>query len=600
MKKYVLFLTCIALLGPSSVRAQCPGCLINLPQGLQEDTIFITDAPDGTVLQYYEEDLSFRMPMSTTPIASIDSTTPPGLPISQMSITNVSNLPPGLSWEASQLVFNTGEMETDGCVRLCGTPLVTDSFLVQVEVEAVVFGFPNASSFSIPIYIAPAATSTEGFSMTGNVGCGQATVSFQNEIPSNGHPGYTYFWDFGNGNTSTQENPPPQTYTDPGTYTVSYTATIDTAGYYLTQVVISNTDCTDFNIPPANKPDLFIKVFDAQNNELYTSDILQNTDLPAYFSLYLPISSGNYTIEVWDDELIGTEFCGSVNFNQNTTGTLYDGALEIEINIYHPIATVEASGQVIVYEQPQAPMLSWFGGPTFCQGDSFILGADYQTGLQWYRDSLLLQGDTLPEITIHESGNYWVVYTSPDGCSASSEIVEVVVYPLPEMPVFDNSDNWLSLSANANPDIQLQWYYEDQLLEGETGDSLCILQSGTYGLLATDPETGCSSFFSSYQEYNPDMPCNVATSSLEEQYHFRIAPNPFADRLSIRWNSPQTTSWDWSLYRADGQKIRHGSWMFGPGLQERRLELADLPQGIYFLRILTPQGMLTGKLLKNR
>ena len=600
MKRYTFFLSCIALLSFSALQAQCPGCLINLPAGLQDDTLFISHAPDGMVLQYYEEDLSFRMPMSTTPVASIDSTTPPGLPISQMSITNVSNLPPGLSWEASQLVFNTGEMETDGCVKICGTPLVSDSFAIQVEVEAVVFGFPNPASFSVPIYIAPAMANTEGFSMTGNVDCGSATVSFQNEIPSNGNPGYTYFWDFGNGNTSSQENPPPQTYDEAGTYTVNYTATIDTAGYYLTQVVIFGTDCSDFNIPPADKPDLFIKIFDPQNNEIYTSDVLQNTDLPAYFSLYLPISSGNYTIEVWDDELIGTEFCGNVNFNQNTTGTLYDDALSVEINIYHPITTVEANGQVIVYEQPEAPQLSWLGDTHFCQGDSLIIGADYQTGLQWYRDSMPLQGDTLAEITIHESGNYWVVYTSEDGCSANSEVIEVVVYPLPETPVFDNTDNWLSLSANPEPEIELQWYYEDQVLEGETGDSLCILQSGTYGLLATNSETGCTSFFSAYQEYNPDMPCNVPTTSIEEQYDFNISPNPFTDRLLIRWNSPQAGQWNWSLLQFDGREVLRGNWTFSPGPQEREIQTRGLPQGMYLLRIRTPQGVLLGKLLKVR
>ncbi len=579
--------------------AQCPGCIIYLPQGLQEDTIFITDAPDGTVFEYYEEDLSFRLPMTTTPVASIDSTTPPGLPISQMTITNVSNLPPGLNWEASQLSFNTGEMETDGCVRLCGTPLVPDSFAIQVEVEAVVLGFPNASSFSVPIYIAPAMTGNEGFTMTGNIGCGSATVSFQNENPSNGQSGYTYQWDFGNGNTSTEENPPPQTYSSPGTYTVQYLATIDTAGYFLTQVKVTETDCNDFNIPPADKPDLYIKVFDPQGNQIYTSNVQQNVELPAYFPLYLPIHTGNYSIEVWDDELIGMEQCGSVNFNQTTTGSLSDGPLTVEITIYHPVTSIAAEGQVIVYEQPDPPVLSWFGGPAFCQGDSFIVGTNYDHNLQWYRDSMLLPGDTLPELTIYESGNYRVSYTSPDGCISTSDTVEVVVFPLPEEPVFVYANNWLSLSANIPPDAVLQWFYNDQALEGENGDSLCITQSGSYGLQVTDPATGCSNFYSSEETYNPDMPCSVATLEVDEWYDFRLSPNPFAERLYLHWYSSKSDSWNWQLLSVTGRQMLQGQWNFPAGTSERQMETAHLPKGIYLLQIATPKGLIVKKLMKT-
>ncbi len=578
--------------------AQCPGCTINLPPDLQEDTIFMTDAPDGTAFDYYEEDISFRMPLTTTPVSSIDSTTPPGLPISQMTITNVSNVPPGLSWEASQLVYNTGEMETDGCVRFCGTPLVSDSFFVQVEVEAVVFGFPNPATFALPIYIAPQGVANDGFSMTGNIGCGSATVSFQNENPSNGLDGFDYFWDFGNGNTSIDENPSPQTYDQVGTYTVQYSATIDTAGYTLTQVVIFGTDCSDFNIPPADKPDLFVKVFDPQGNEIYTSEVQNNVSTPAYFSLYLPLNTGNYTIEVWDDELIGNEFCGSVNINQTTTGTLYDGALTVEVSIYHPITTVTASGEVIVYEQPEPPVLSWNAPTNFCEGDSLLITADYQEGLQWFRDSMALTGDTLPQLTIYESGSYWVSYTSPDGCISNSDEVNVEVLPLPDEPVFTNTDNWLSLAANAPADAMFQWFYNDQALPDETGDSLCITQSGTYGLLVTDPATGCSNFFSSEEIFNPDTPCNVAATEVEELYGFWLSPNPFAERLRIHWYSGEAEGWSWDLHDLHGRRLLKGEWFTAGGNHEESLDLSYLPKGVYLLRIKTKNGLISQRVVK--
>ena len=42
--------------------------------------------------------------------------------------------------------------------------------------------------------------------------------------PENNLP-LTYAWNFGNGSTSTQANPPPVQYMNPGTYTVTFTVT---------------------------------------------------------------------------------------------------------------------------------------------------------------------------------------------------------------------------------------------------------------------------------------------------------------------------------------------------------------------------------------
>src|SRR5688500_8108601 len=47
-------------------------------------------------------------------------------------------------------------------------------------------------------------------------------VDFTNESDA---LGATYEWDFGDETTSTEETPPPHTYTEPGLYTVTLTVT---------------------------------------------------------------------------------------------------------------------------------------------------------------------------------------------------------------------------------------------------------------------------------------------------------------------------------------------------------------------------------------
>ena len=66
--------------------------------------------------------------------------------------------------------------------------------------------------FPIPTFVAPI-----------NSNCAPASISFNNTTPS--IVGSIYLWNFGNGSTSTLENPPAQTYNTNGSYTVSLTIT---------------------------------------------------------------------------------------------------------------------------------------------------------------------------------------------------------------------------------------------------------------------------------------------------------------------------------------------------------------------------------------
>ncbi|MBK8705604.1 MAG: hypothetical protein IPN33_19910 [Saprospiraceae bacterium] len=138
------------LLATKALPAQtgCPGCIVSLP-ALPEDTIYLSEAPDGQAGMYYDQDISFRMPKTTTPVAATDPSVPPNIVIQQVTITSVTNLPPGLQWEVSQFEFNPAE-QTDGCVRLCGTPLFSGMYLVEVVVDAQVFFITQSSSFTFP------------------------------------------------------------------------------------------------------------------------------------------------------------------------------------------------------------------------------------------------------------------------------------------------------------------------------------------------------------------------------------------------------------------------------------------------------------------
>ena len=84
-------------------------------------------------------------------------------------------------------------------------------------------------------------TNNAGFAMTNPSECLPATVDFTNNNPGM----LSYFWDFGNGYTSTLENPGSQIYNDTGMYIVHYTATQTNPAYFLESIEVVTGGCTD-------------------------------------------------------------------------------------------------------------------------------------------------------------------------------------------------------------------------------------------------------------------------------------------------------------------------------------------------------------------
>lgn len=593
LKKYFLLIAGISIITGLPAQSGCPGCVVELPDGLPEDTIFLSDAADGQVGLYYDSALSFRMPKTTTPVNANDPDTPPGLGISQITITSVSNLPPGLGWEASQTVFNVSQ-ETDGCVKFCGVPLIPGLYHVEVVVRAEVLFVSQFSSFSLPVLILPGTSVTEGFILENNSGCGSVTASFTNNVPSGGNPGYSYLWDFGNGSMSAGENPPPQTYNETGVYEISYQALIDTLGFLLTEVVVESVECNDFF---NNAPDLRIEVWGPDGERILESPHVDDAQLPLAFTVNLLIGEGNYELRVIDEDSGlqgGDDECGTINFNRLSNGSFTNGGLQASLNIIHPVDTIRSVDTVRVYEQPAAPQLQGDGPAILCEGDAYrLLVGNYDSGLLWYQDSLPLAGLEGQELYVATAGDYWVTYATPDGCSATSAVLGVFFNSLPEPPIFQNFDNLLTLydPGSLPQAYTLQWYRNDVLIEGAAGQEYCIAENGAYRLEVTDQATGCQASYELQASYNPAFP-GCLTSGVEDQLAFglRAYPNPTSGLLYLEGRA-EGKDVQAVLYNLQGQAV---GWLQGRparGMFRESLDMAALPAGVYVLEIRSGQQL---------
>ncbi len=601
MRQLLLTICFSALFFSNIFHAQtgCPGCAIDVPAGFPADTIYLPDLPDGVKGTPYDRDVSFRLPKTTTPVNAIDSTTPPGLTISKFEILSLDGLPPGLYWQLNQSVFDPAT-QTDGCIKICGTPLESDSFELTVTLKATVFVLTQTSAFPMSLYIAPKVSTTDGFSITNPIGCGSNTVTFTNNVPSNGDEGFTYLWDFGDGSpTSAEENPAPHIY-PPGVYEIGYQAIVDTAGYILESIKVTDVDCTD---PPLyGNPDLFLEIRFPDGNFAYSSSpAINSTSLPYTFPVNLLLGPGNYTLQVWDDDagIKGTDDnCGTLSFNILSDGTLVAGGLTVEMNILHLVDTIFSRDTVIVYQQPIAPTVNAPNGLTVCQGATdLVLSSSYGFGNQWILNGNLIPGATDFIYQPTQSGSYQVQYISPNGCVAISDLAEVIIHPLPAEPTWFNYNNSLRLANPANLPAQyaLQWYNASVPIPGETGIWYCSLQSGTYSLVVTDLETGCTHSFGAQITHNPNFDCLVSTQSPDTQA-FDILPNPTTGAVLLRLNEPLQHAGLIRVWDATGRIVH--TLQANIGMNALSLELGHLTTGVYAVEVLAEGFRGLGRIIK--
>lgn len=603
MKQIITLLFFTVLITSISLAQDCDPCIIALPD-LPEDTLFLSDMPEGTTGTTYQESLSFRMPRTTTPVNDIDPDTPAGLDIQEINLISVSNLPPGITWEATQTFYEPAE-ETDGCMQFCGTPLLPGTYDVEITISAKVSIITQTASFSFPMTILPASGNTDGFGLTNNISCGETIVEFINNVPSNGQSGISYFWNFGNGNETISENPSAQTYSEPGSYPVTYEAVIDTVGFILTNIEVLESGCRDIPSFPtfSTAPDMNITVYDANDNILFETENYDNTFAPIEASCFIPLDETTYRVEVIDDDgglNFGDDHCGTVSFNRSTIGDLFSGDLTVRLTIIHPTDTIRSADTVIVYEVPESPLITPLGATDICNGQSVVLTTNYEERIQWFRDSMLIPDAITSQLEVSENGAYYVKYESEVGCPATSEPTAVVLFSPPPTPAYTVNDNELSLfDQSILPDLySIQWLQDGVVIEDENELSVCIDTFGNYTLVLTDETTGCRNSFTLTVPYNPDFSNCVPVSTENLVFEDLVLfPNPVGELLTILGSESRSGNTVVTIWSGDGRMMAERIWSGN----EATLLVNTEPwaTGLYVVRIQGADGVRNYRVVKG-
>jgi hypothetical protein len=124
-------------------------------------------------------------------------------------------------------------------------------------------------------------------------------------------------------------------------------------------------------------------------------------------------------------------------------------------------------------------------GPTsFCQGGSVTLTASGATSYEWNDPTT----STATSITTGTSGNYTVIGTDDNGCSASASTTAVVVYPLPVVTITPNGPT--SFCQGGNVTLVAGGASSYVWSNTATGGSINVNASGSFTVTGTDAN-GC-------------------------------------------------------------------------------------------------------------
>jgi hypothetical protein len=626
-----LFAFLCALLVSGTVSAQCPGCIPNMllcdttsgpcPNFL--DTAFVTLA--------YEDTITFRLPRQ------VDASQQSGglfgwVDFVEFKINSISGLPFGVNWSCdlgnctyTPSAFPNG---TAACVRFCGTPLAPPGvYPITINTTGTVnTPFGNQSGVEIfnmnLVVMPPPSGGNADFSFNPPFGCNPLLVSFTNNNPSvpyapnSYNTGITYAWDFANGQQSSDENPAPVTYSNPGSYVINYQQVVDTLPFVLDSVTLFSVNCTDVIIGGItfDSPDIFLRIFDGNGQEALSTQsnlvVFPPNASPHVWQLSLPLVNQPYNIEVWDED--GGLFGSNDNCFDNTTGpfpftpltmppasqynvpvtfVFNQNGLNFNWHVSKLALIKQSTDTLIVNATPPsvAPMLT--PGTISCDRDSIRLDVPGGYFYTWYKDSVPVYSGPNSSFFAKTNGRYHVMITDTlSGCSSLSPDTQLTFNPAPP-PGFPNVGATYSNGILGTPlgsGYTFQWIYfngsEWQNIPAPLGviSTLTPTQEGIYALIATN-SFGCS-----------DTSNHIIVNDLGltgiENLNFVVFPNPASSPFFLRYPAGIPGAATVGLRDMSGRLIwseRYFMESSGGDL----LVASELAGGSYILEIVTEFGI---------
>lgn len=216
-----------------------------------------------------------------------------------------------------------------------------------------------------------------------------------------------------------------------------------------------------------------------------------------------------------------------------------------------------------------------------CDGESVTLTATGGTSYLWSN------GENTAEITVSPSSSTTYSVTVADVCASGTGEVSVSVLPSPTPSITIASNGVIS----ALPiDQTYQWYFNGMPIADATNQSYIPQNSGDYSVEVTNSD-GCSTI-SDLISYMV-----VSVEHIEGVEYFGVFPNPFNDFIDIELKNHNSETFYVKIVDIRGEILQEQE-IYSTGSYTTRLNVADLPKGIYFVQIANDNGQIVKKITK--
>ena len=237
---------------------------------------------------------------------------------------------------------------------------------------------------------------------------------------------------------------------------------------------------------------------------------------------------------------------------------------------------------VPVFPSPEVQLNDPVG--SFCDGDTVVLLPSLISPVSV--SILWSTGETSNSIAVTASGDYGITVTDSTGCTAS-DTASVTINPNPT-PVIVQNGNTLSTSQMY---ASYQWQEGGTDIPGATMATYDVTSTGTFSVTVTDGNgcTGTSDTLSVMVGLDPYQTLGNVTAT----------PNPFRDQINL--TAEFSLGGDLSIEIVDlagkvwvqvEESVTLGEW-------KRSLNVSELANGLYFVRIRSVEGNAVLRMVKQ-
>jgi hypothetical protein len=227
-----------------------------------------------------------------------------------------------------------------------------------------------------------------------------------------------------------------------------------------------------------------------------------------------------------------------------------------------------------------------------CNKDTIILtsGSASSNTYNWYRNGIPMP-QTTTSIGVFSNGNYKVVATSPQGCSATSAASKINIYRSkieatgPVVICAGDSTMLQNLTPNT---VTRQWQFNNVSIPSATSSQFAAKQSGLYRVKSTSAG-GCVSYSN---QIDISVNCREA---LQENYLLHISPVPSSHFINL---GSFETSGNFRINITDmnGKIILEKN---NSHLDIQQLDISGLVSGMYIIHFSDDAGIRSGKFIRD-